>query len=317
MAQVTGAPYSLVYNGGCVTTPATSRASDRTLSILPAPPTEAPNIPNAHAHVQSTTAGSMSRQAVPRTRRWRILRATGATFLLVVVVTLTMFGWLWQRTPSTTNLAAWVRAQDAAHHAPYTPLTSVSPYMLHALVAIEDERFYQHHGLDTLALLRAAWDDARAGSLVEGGSTLTAQLAKNAYLGGHDHTVPLKMKDLVLALKVEQRYSKRQILELYLNLVYYGEGAYGIGAASVRYFGITPAHLDVAQAALLAGLVQAPGYYDPWCHPGLARMRQHAVFARMLADGYLTPSQAHAATAETFAFWVPGAPLPPNAFCPA
>jgi penicillin-binding protein 1A len=187
--------------------------------------------------------------------------------------------------------------------------------MARALVAGEDERFYQHHGIDVPGLLRAAWDNLRAWNLAEGGSTLTAQLAKNAYLRGYDHSIPLKLEDLLLAVKVEDRYSKDQILEMYLNLVYYGEGAYGIGEASQRYFGIAPPRLDLAQAALLAGLVQAPGRYDPWCHPVLARARQHEMLDRMQDDGYITAAQARAAALEAFSFWSPGATRPGDTYC--
>jgi membrane peptidoglycan carboxypeptidase len=229
----------------------------------------------------------------------------------------TLFVTLWQSLPSTSNLEAWVSQQDAAHHVVYVPLSDVAPVMVQALVAAEDEHFFQHHGIDTSALLRAAWDDLRAGSLVEGGSTLTAQLAKNAYLGGHDHTIPLKIQDLMLALKIERNYSKSDILEMYLNLVYFGEGAYGIHAAAQRYFNVSPARLDLAQAALLAGLVQAPGYFDPWCHPHLAQDKQHAVLARMVADGYITSAESAAATREASTFWKPGMTQPADAYCPA
>ncbi|HUY76516.1 MAG TPA: transglycosylase domain-containing protein [Ktedonobacterales bacterium] len=256
----------------------------------------------------------------PRSRRARLRRlARRALIVLLVVVILGASGltWAWQATPSVVGLPAWVRGQDAARHAPYTPLAQVSPLVSKALVAIEDERFYQHHGIDTIGLLRAAWDDLRAGHIVEGGSTLTAQLAKNAYLHGYDRSLTLKAEDLLLAVKIERRYSKQQILEYYLNLVYFGEGAYGIGAAAQRYFGERASQLDLAQAALLAGLVQAPGYYDPWCHPEAAQDRQRVVLAHMLAQGMITLAQDQAAQHENFAFWAPGASRPHDAFCAA
>ncbi len=223
----------------------------------------------------------------------------------------------WQITPSVDGLGTWVRTQDAARHAPYTPISQISPWVPRALIAIEDERFYQHHGIDTIGLIRAAWDDLRAGRIVEGGSTLTAQLAKNAYLQGNDRTIPRKLEDLLLAVKIESQYTKSQILEYYLNLVYFGQGAYGIGAAAMRYFGVHTSQLDLAQAALVAGLVQAPGYYDPWCHPAAAQARQHDVLEHMVAQGMITPAQARAARQEQFAFWVPGAHLPNDAYCSA
>lgn len=246
---------------------------------------------------------------------WRIIRLELACLMFGVVALTTMFALAWSVTPPTAGLYAWVQGQDASHHAQYTPLARIAPRVLQALVAIEDERFYQHHGIDTIGLVRAAWADVRAGHIVQGGSTLTAQLAKNAFLNGYDHTIPLKLEDLLLAVKIEHRYSKGQIIEMYLNLVYYGQGAYGIGAAAQRYFGTTPARLDLAQAALLAGMVQAPGIYDPWCHPSLARARQQQVLYRMRADGYITQRQDSAAAAETFPFFAPGTKPPYDAYC--
>jgi membrane peptidoglycan carboxypeptidase len=285
-----------------------------TLSMLQASLTELPDTRSG----QEVAAVPHVRPAPHRhARRGKAVRRALGSILLVVMAALAIVAWAWQATPSTSGLAAWVRAQDAMRNAPYTPLSAISPAVLRALVAIEDEHFYQHHGIDTIGLARAAWDDMKAGRLVEGGSTITAQLAKNAYLGGSDRTIPRKLEDLVLAAKLERRYDKRQILEMYLNLAYYGEGAYGIGAASERYFGVSPAHLDVAEAALLAGLVQAPGYNDPWCHPDQARARQGQVLARMRADGYITGAQARAASGETFSFWQSGAGIPHDAYCPA
>jgi membrane peptidoglycan carboxypeptidase len=162
--------------------------------------------------------------------------------------------------------------------------------------------------------LRALWDDLRAWRLVEGGSTITEQLAKNAYLHDDDHTPWLKWQDIILALKVEQRYTKQKILELYLNLVYFGDGAVGIGAAAQHYFGIAPARLDLAQASLLVGLVRAPSFYDPFCNPLAALSRQQFVLNQMMADGMISPAQAQAATRESATFW-PDGPRAGDPFC--
>jgi membrane peptidoglycan carboxypeptidase len=248
-----------------------------------------------------------------RLRRWLIAAALALTALTALLGA--VGAWAWRSTPSTADLMGWVQAQVAQRRAPYTPLRAVAPVMVRALIAAEDERFYVHHGIDTLGLLRAAWDDARAGQFTEGGSTLTEQLAKNAYLGGFDHSAPLKLQDMALAVKVERRYSKDQILEMYLNLVYFGEGAYGVGAAAQRYFDVAPARLTLAQAALLAGLVNAPGYYDPWCHPAQARDRQGVVLERMREDGLIDAAQEAAARAKTFGFWLAGATPPSDAYC--
>ena len=247
--------------------------------------------------------------------RWRRRFVLGV--ILFVVLVGGSLTWAWNVTPSTVDLSARLRAEAAARHEPYTPLAEISPWVARALISIEDERFYQHHGIDIIGLARAAWDDLRSRSLAEGGSTLTAQLAKNAYLNDYDHTLLLKLEDLLLAVKIERNYSKHEILEMYLDLVYYGEGAYGIGEAASRYFNLAPQQLDVAESALLAGLVQAPGAYNPWCHPAASRARQRQVLARMHADGYVTLSQYDAAVLEMFSFWEPGAKLPPGIACAA
>lgn len=261
-------------------------------------------------------AASAQRPGRRRRLRWLARRAL-IVALVGAILAAGGLAWAWRATPTVVGLGAWVRGQDAAHHAPYTPLSQVSPLVSQALIAIEDNHFYQHHGIDTIGLLRAAWDDLRAGRIVEGGSTLTAQLAKNAYLGGYDRSLSLKAEDLLLAVKIERIYTKSQILEFYLNLVYFGEGAYGIGAAAQRYFGLPASRLDLAQAALVAGLVQAPGYYDPWCNPEAAQDRQRTVLARMLALGMITQAQDQAAQREQFAFWAPGASRPHDAYCAA
>src|SRR5262249_42018545 len=154
------------------------------------------------------------------------------------------------------------------------PLSAVAPALQHAVVATEDERFYGHHGVDVVGVLRALPYDATHLSLAQGASTITEQVAKLLYLNGDDRTPWRKLQDAALALKLENRYSKTQILDAYLDSVYFGEGAYGAWAASARYFGVSPAHLGTSQASLLAGLIQAPSAYDPRRHPALARERQ-------------------------------------------
>ncbi len=239
-------------------------------------------------------------------RTWQ--RVLQVALLIVLVVAALLGGclaWGWSTTPSVDNLSALVHAQAQAHQAPYTPLAQVSPLIQKALIVTEDESFYSNIGIDPVGVLRSAWDDLRAGQLVEGGSTITEQLAKVAYLNGNDHSLGLKLQDMALALKIEARYSKAQILEFYLNLVYFGQYAYGIGAAASRYFGLTPAQVDLAQAALLAGLIQAPSQYNPFCHPAAARSRQQQVLDRLLAERDITASQAATARAETLPFWSP------------
>ncbi|MDP9331404.1 MAG: transglycosylase domain-containing protein [Actinomycetota bacterium] len=156
-----------------------------------------------------------------------------------------------------------------------------------ATVAIEDRRFYQHHGVDLRAVVRAAYDNAQAGQIVEGGSTITEQLVKNLYTGDAE-TFRRKFDEAALAWQLEDRMTKDQILTEYLNTVYFGLGAYGIQAAARTFFGVDAKDLDVAQAATLAGLISSPGHFDPFRHPDHARGRRDVVLRLMFEQGTLT-----------------------------
>jgi membrane peptidoglycan carboxypeptidase len=155
-----------------------------------------------------------------------------------------------------------------------------------AVVAIEDQRFYDHRGVDLRALLRAAYIDAARGEIVQGGSTITQQLVKNVYVGGEE-SVTRKIREAYLAYQLEQRLTKEQILTRYLNTVYFGKGAYGIQAASETYFDKSPLDLTLTEAALLAGLIAAPVTYDPVTHPSRAKWRRNRVLFRMRELGMI------------------------------
>jgi len=180
-------------------------------------------------------------------------------------------------------------------------LAQVPDQLSEALIAIEDERFYEHRGIDTQGLIRAVLTDLYHHRALEGGSTLSQQLIKVLYLNGDDDGWR-KPEDLLLALKLEARYDKHTILENYFNAVYYGHGAYGIGQASQVYFHRPPAQLDLARASMLAGLPQSPSYYDLYRNPCSARARQFNVLAQMAHDGYISSNQAAAAYAESIGF---------------
>ena len=165
-----------------------------------------------------------------------------------------------------------------------------------AVVAIEDQRFYDHRGLDLRAVLRAAYIDATTGEVVEGGSTITQQLVKQVYVGDEE-TLDRKIREAYLAWQMEQRFTKEQILTKYLNTVYFGNGAYGIMAASKTYFDKEPIELTLAEAAFLAGAIAAPVTYDPVTHPGRARNRRNRVLARMLDLGMIDQASHDAAAA--------------------
>jgi penicillin-binding protein 1A len=174
------------------------------------------------------------------------------------------------------------------------PLKEISPLLVEAVLDTEDHSFWVHGGVDLESILRAALADIRAGGAVEGGSTIAQQLVKNYYLSD-EKTLTRKVREAVLAERLEQRYSKAQVLDAYLNSVYLGSGAYGVQAASEEYFGTSASHLDLPQAALLAGLIQAPSAYDPIYNPYGARQRRGEVLARMVYYKSITRAEAAAA----------------------
>ena len=174
----------------------------------------------------------------------------------------------------------------------------IAPTMRQAIVAIEDYRFYQHHGIDFKGLARAAVINLRNLSIVEGGSTITQQLAKNLYLGP-ERTLGRKVKELYYTVQLERVYTKDEILTLYLNHVYFGQGAYGIEAAAQTYFDKHAKDLTLGESALLAGLPKAPSYYAPTTNFKGAKQRQQVVLNRMLELGMITQEQRDQAMAET------------------
>jgi membrane peptidoglycan carboxypeptidase len=204
----------------------------------------------------------------------------------------------WISSPSPGSLGKQVHARLTGTDGRAVRLTSVAPIMRDAVVATEDERFYRHHGVDLLGVMRAIPYDIVHLSYAQGASTITEQVAKLLYLNGNDHSPWLKLEDAMLALKLENRYDKEQILGAYLDTIYLGENSYGVQAASEHYFGIPARRLDTAQASLLAGLIQAPSAYDPVQHPSLARDRQVEVLRSLVRGGYLTEQEAAAALAK-------------------
>ncbi len=224
---------------------------------------------------------------------WRRSLAWFAVLCLVAV--LGGFTLAIETAPAADDLSLRVRAFARAHSGRPVSLSAISPLLREAAVATEDERFYQHGGLDLIGLLRAIPYDASHFSLAQGASTIPEQLAKLLYLHGHDHALWRKAEDAALAIRLSERYQREQILAAYLNVVYLGERQYGVAAASRHYFGRPADRLDLAQASLLAGLIQAPSLYDPAAHPQAGRARQVAVLRAMVRNGYVTASEAAAA----------------------
>ncbi|HJU36314.1 MAG TPA: transglycosylase domain-containing protein [Gaiellaceae bacterium] len=168
--------------------------------------------------------------------------------------------------------------------------SAISPWMPRATVAIEDRRFYEHGGVDPVGILRALVADVTAGHVVQGGSTITQELVRNLYLS-REKTLQRKVVEACLAIKLARSWSKDRILTAYLNDVYYGNHAYGIGAAAETYFSVPADRLTVEQAAVLAGLPQAPSYYDPLHNPAAALARRDEVLHALRRSGDITEAQ--------------------------
>ncbi len=176
----------------------------------------------------------------------------------------------------------------------WLPSARIPAMMKSAMVAVEDRRFYTHPGIDPLGVARAVYVDARARAYRQGASTITQQLARNIFLT-QQQTAIRKLREIAFAFALEQRFSKAEILELYLNRVYFGGGAYGIDAASRRFFGHPATRLTLPEAAVIAGLVKAPSRYAPSTDPDAARARAATVIAVMADAQAITPAQAQSA----------------------
>lgn len=186
-----------------------------------------------------------------------------------------------------------------------TPLADMPQSLIQAVVAVEDARFFEHPGLDVIGILRAVWTNLRRGGKVEGASTITQQLARSLFLSP-ERTYLRKFKELVLAYKMELILGKEQILEMYLNQIYFGHGAYGVGAAAQTFFGKDLPELSLAESALLAGLPKSPNNYSPYKNRERATRRQEHVLGRMEEAGFITEADRQEAAAQPLVFRAPG-----------
>ncbi|HEX4903152.1 MAG TPA: transglycosylase domain-containing protein [Acidimicrobiales bacterium] len=232
--------------------------------------------------------------------RWPVL---GAVVLLVALVGLASWIWATTELPPARSIGESavlldrngeelaVLAQEGLRLE--VPLEDMAPVAVDALIAAEDQRFFEHTGVDPLGIGRALWNNLRSDS-TQGGSTITQQLVKNAYLTS-DRTLTRKVREAVLAVKLERNDDKEAILERYLNTVYFGRGAYGIEAAARTYFDASSADLTAEQAALLVGMLRAPHQLDPAVNPDAALERRNAVLGAMVDTEALTAEEAEAA----------------------
>ncbi|HVR12477.1 MAG TPA: biosynthetic peptidoglycan transglycosylase, partial [Gaiellaceae bacterium] len=163
----------------------------------------------------------------------------------------------------------------------------IAPIMRQAIVSVEDQRFFEHNGIDVKGVARALWEDVRQQGIVEGGSTITQQFVKNAYIR-NERTLARKVREAALAWQLEQRWSKDRILTAYLNTIYFGHGAYGIQQAARAYFKRSAKNLTLAESALLAGIPSDPSLYDPAVNPRSATLRRRHVLELMLQQRKIT-----------------------------
>ena len=263
------------------------------------------------------------RVASPPRSRWRkTLGLIPAAIIGLLLLWSLLFLFLAPKLPDTNELVAEARQAEITLLAadgevlavrgvsgrPYVTLDAIAPAVVEAVLATEDRRFYSHFGLDLAGLGRAFLANLSAGAYVAGGSTLTQQLAKNLYLTP-ERSIRRKLNELILALWLEARLTKDQILEVYLNRVYLGSGAYGVEAAARRYFGKDAGDLTLSESAMLAGLLKAPSYYAPTADLARARGRAATVLGLMADAGYLTPDEAAAARAHPAALVPTSAPF--------
>ena len=176
-------------------------------------------------------------------------------------------------------------------------INEIPKNLQNAFIAVEDNRFYDHIGIDPRGIVRAIWANIRGRTVTEGGSTITQQLAKNAYLT-QDRTLKRKVQEVFLALQLERQYTKQEILELYMNQIYFGQGAYGVQAAARTYFGKDAKDLTLNECAMLAGIPKSPNYYSPVNNMDAATERKAVVLDQMVKYGYISDSEAAAAKKE-------------------
>lgn len=209
----------------------------------------------------------------------------------------TTFIYSTERNPDGTVAGHTLLAKVAKEDREPVPLSQVPIYLQQATIAVEDARFYQHRGVDPKGIVRAALANLRSGTIRQGGSTITQQLVKNVWLT-QERTLDRKLKEILLALQFERKFSKDEILQMYLNEVYYGHGAYGVQTAAHTFFNKDVSELTLGEAALLAGLPRSPVRYSPYNDPQACKLRRRTVLHEMVGLGMITAQQALEADQE-------------------
>lgn len=226
----------------------------------------------------------------------KVLRIVRNVILLVValcfcvVLAVAYMGWR-MYTQALESMPLDQRVKQVQAQESYTTFAELPQTYVDAVVAVEDHRFYDHGGVDLVAIGRAVINDIKAMSFAEGGSTITQQLAKNLYFT-QEKELSRKVAEMFMALHLESKYSKDEIFELYVNSIYFGNGCYDIASASRSYFGVEPSQMNEDQCTLLAGIPNAPSVYDLTQNPDLAEQRQRQVVDLMVKYKYLTDDEA-------------------------
>ena len=223
---------------------------------------------------------------------WLVLLALGAALVIGGLITFRGCR-MYKAALAQQSLAQTVEAIRAQPG--YTPLSGLPQIYLNAVIAVEDHRFTQHGGIDPIAIARATLHDIATRSLDQGGSTITQQVAKNLFFT-QEKEFSRKIAEVFMAFALERSYTKGEILELYVNTIYFGDGYYGVSAACAGYFGKAPGQLTDYEATLLAGIPNAPSVYSLSANPDLASQRQAYVVRQMVKYGYLTQEEADAIT---------------------
>jgi len=257
----------------------------------------------------------------------RLLKTYAARVFVVLCALLFLGGaglylWLCAGLPAPDDLSAYTSAPSSKIYdrrgqllyempPPYTgshtpvPLDAISPYLIQATIATEDATFYSNPGMDFQGILRAVWINVRGGEVLAGGSTITQQLVRTVMFSADERferTLYRKLRELILAIRITRRYTKDEILNLYLNETYYGNMAYGVEAAAQAFFAKPARDLDLAECALLAGLPQGPAPYNPLEALDAAKARQAVVLDLMVKQGYISVQDAELAKAESLDF---------------
>lgn len=211
------------------------------------------------------------------------------TFLLAVILLLTGLGYLQYR-QVTKEMSIEAKIEDIKQRDHYHELAKIAPNLVHATVAIEDKRFYEHGGIDPIALVRVARDSLQAGMIVGGGSTITQQLAKNLYFD-YQPSLVRKFAELFVVFDLEREFDKDTILACYLNIINYGDNHFGIYEAATGYYGVDPIDLTLDQATILAGIPQSPSNLQLSNGSEYTKLKQKAVLSAMLREGMISENE--------------------------